>query len=802
LIAVLNFAGDVVLAQEAVSRISIVKRSSLKLLIAAVIGLDVALSMTAIPLLPFNQAIFLAGALGITFALIAVKKPRAIAALASFAMLCLSIYHLNYLGFLGSLCEFGLAFKTLAIVWCLGLLLSIAFILDTPQKALSAFIGLLAFFLMFTNLYYLAIPLIIVSVLIFSGFNPWISLFYYLVLYIPFQVVSFSIEKLQGLLSENFMDLPPLLYTKLTIYEAVPPPLSTLTIEDLINALTTHAEEVSVQALSNSMIVYANSAIALSGFVLFIVASLTVARLTLKSTKIFASLKSIYKYAETVAKAAAMIASILIFHVLTTTLASSLNYITYLTDVTLIYSVFFAIAAGFSVLFSNLMLSVLESQERFREELKSLLSSMEKECERLLGILSDVKNLLPISDVSPIERRLALLLDKSRTSKSKLGLAGFLKLKSISQTAQSVKTELEDVKSMLNNALSSMYLRRASDLKDVVDWAKSIGVEISLPEGVDLSVSNEDVFKSWDEERKVEALRNVNKAAEDVARSLLNLYEQIYNTIRGLVDPALPPSSAGYNVIKAYLDQGDSWLALREVKERLNEFEAQYAGKLKDLKSRVVELVRNFETKFLNELMTPFISAFGKEAFKDELESVETIKSLGAVLEKVDEIPELVKMNVTLSDLYAKSMELLKKIYDKVLQAEKAVDEKSPIPGYDWGKDVEFYTKVREVLTEELYNPLNPQSMLNACEYILLELAPKGLTVLKRYLAMREFMANYPVAELIMSNELSRKGMVKLEDLPFSSEYAKEYMRLYFTKHFTSCSLDSRSWILKKRAAA
>jgi len=38
--------------------------------------------------------------------------------------------------------------------------------------------------------------------------------------------------------------------------------------------------------------------------------------------------------------------------------------------------------------------------------------------------------------------------------------------------------------------------------------------------------------------------------------------------------------------------------------------------------------------------------------------------------------------------------------------------------------------------------------------------------------------------------------------LPFSSEYAKEYMRLYFTKHFTSCSLDSRSWILKKRAAA
>ena len=795
----LNLVGDVLLAQDIASKISAAKRNLLKLLISALIGLDVALSITAVPLLPFDQALFLAGALGITLALLAIKKPRTIAALASISIMGLLLYHLAYLEFLNVLCGMGFVLQTIAIVWSLGLFASVIFTLDTPHKALSAFIGMLALLLMFTDLYYLAIPLIIVSILVFPNFSPWTSLFYYVMLYIPFQIVSFSLEKLQELLSEGFMQLAPLLYAKLTIYDVVSPPLSALTIEDLAKALTLHAKEVSIQALNNSMLVYANSSIAIGGFLLFIVASLTVAKLTLKSTRIFATFKSIYKYAETIAKASAMVASIVIFHVLMTYLSGSLNYVAQLSDFTLTYSILFSIAAGFTVLFSNLTLNVIESQEQYKEEIKSLLSSMEEECERLLKVLDEVKSLLPVSDVSPIERRLALLLDRARSSKSKLGLASFLKLKSIAQVANSVKNELEDAKSMLNNALSSMYLRRASDLKEVVDWAQSIGVKIPLPEDLDLSASSEDVFRSWSEEKKVEALRSLNKAAEEAARGLLDLYEQVYNTTRGLVDPSLPPSSAGYSVIKAYLDQGDAWLALREARERLNEFEERYAGRLKDLKSRVIELIRGFESKFVEGLIVPFINAFGREAFREELESVDSIKGIKLSLEEVSEISEMVKMNVVLSNLYSKSMGLLKRIYDKVLQAEQSVDERNPVPNYDWGKDAEFYGKVREVLNEELFNPSSPQSMLNACEYVLLDLAPRGLMVLKKYLAMREFMSNYPVAELIVSGELSKKGIVKLGDLPFSSEYAKEYMRLYFTKHFTECSLDTKNWILRRR---
>lgn len=788
-----------VVVEELSGKIAAVKRGALKASISVLIGVIIASSITVIPLLPFGQSIFLAGVLSVAFIITSVKRPKLMAALCAIAALGLMFYQMAYLGFFDALYNMGMLAQTGAIVWSLGMLLSVLFILDTPYKALSALIGLLALFLMFTPGYYLAIPAILVSFLASPKFNPWLSVFYYMSTYLPFQIISFSMEKAEQLVSEGFMELAPAIYAKVTIYEHVNPPLSALTLDDLTKAFSLHAGGISAQAIINSMLVYINSSIAFAAFLLFIVASFAVAKLALKSTVFFASFKSICRYAETAAKGSAMLFSIALFHTLTTSLSSPLNYVADLNDLTLTYSMLFAVVAGFSVLFSNLGLSVIESQESFKESLRELLSSIERECEKLTSVVKDIKGVLPATEVSPVERKALLLLDKVKSTRSRLKLTGILKLKSISQAAEGIKAELDEVKGTLNASLTSTYIRRAMDFNEVAEWAESIGLKTPPPEGVVLKVSEEEV-SSWSEEKKVFSLTSLNKAAGDLANKLLELYDQVYKVVRDMVDPSLPSINTGYSIVKAYIDQGDVWLALREVKEHLSGFERRYSGRLRDLRERVLELLRNFEVKFAESQLAPLMNMLGREAFKEELKLLEAVSSIKDSLTTTGEISEIVKMNVVLNELYNKSVELLNKIYEKVRWAEEVVDEKTPVSGYDWGKDAEFYNNVQEFLNGASYNPFKAQSILDSCKQALLELAPRGLMVLRKYFAMRELMSNYPIAEYVIMSELSKKGSVMLSELPFSSEYGREYMRLFFTRHFSEYSLDTRNWTLKRRA--
>ena len=100
--------------------------------------------------------------------------------------------------------------------------------------------------------------------------------------------------------------------------------------------------------------------------------------------------------------------------------------------------------------------------------------------------------------------------------------------------------------------------------------------------------------------------------------------------------------------------------------------------------------------------------------------------------------------------------------------------------------------------------------MFDSSKYKLnevMENLPKSLSnidecvgTIAAYNDKKEFLLNYPLAEIAIEDALNKKKRISAKDLPFEPKYAEEYLRLFYSQRFSEFSFDDTSMLLMRKA--
>jgi hypothetical protein len=88
-----------------------------------------------------------------------------------------------------------------------------------------------------------------------------------------------------------------------------------------------------------------------------------------------------------------------------------------------------------------------------------------------------------------------------------------------------------------------------------------------------------------------------------------------------------------------------------------------------------------------------------------------------------------------------------------------------------------------------------------------METLPKSLSYIDEcvktiamYNETKEFLLNYPIAEMAIEDLLRQKKHIAAQDLPFEPKYAEEYLRLFYSQRYREFSFDEANKLLMRKA--
>jgi hypothetical protein len=81
----------------------------------------------------------------------------------------------------------------------------------------------------------------------------------------------------------------------------------------------------------------------------------------------------------------------------------------------------------------------------------------------------------------------------------------------------------------------------------------------------------------------------------------------------------------------------------------------------------------------------------------------------------------------------------------------------------------------------------------------ILNIANKGKKVIISYKEKEELLLNYPVAEIVLEEQLKKKKKVTAKDLPFDPKYSIEYLKLFHSKRYNESNYDEINNILSNK---
>ena len=73
------------------------------------------------------------------------------------------------------------------------------------------------------------------------------------------------------------------------------------------------------------------------------------------------------------------------------------------------------------------------------------------------------------------------------------------------------------------------------------------------------------------------------------------------------------------------------------------------------------------------------------------------------------------------------------------------------------------------------------------------------MQTLALYAERKEFLLNYPLAEVAINEQLKVKEKLLPSDLPFQPRFAAEYLRLYYATRYGEYMYDKETFVLTKR---
>jgi len=340
-------------------------------------------------------------------------------------------------------------------------------------------------------------------------------------------------------------------------------------------------------------------------------------------------------------------------------------------------------------------------------------------------------------------------------------------------------------------------LRSVDEGRQEYMLASSQASEYGLSLGENPYETNSHRSSAADYDSLVDEQVRLNQAFGDLAESLVASGIQITHTIKQEVDPEFVAISI--EIARNYLEAGNpqeavdaSLAALTTMDHMVADAALGITERLDDARKNLVQAIESF--------VIPAVDSVGDAEMAGDLDAhMVKIKGLESAVRSGKRLVDLLEIVRIARELSNWTAVIGTQLAAKISDLEREIDSRLP-SGYHWDKSELILSQVDDTLKK-----LNGKSRRSSLKVNMaaVETAIKNIeqeaVIIRHYTAMREFAINYPNIEYLLEEKLQANGLARVEDLPVRAVYSVRYLRLYAHKHFRQVSFDSRTQTLTYR---
>jgi hypothetical protein len=702
------------------------------------------------------------------------------------------MYNLAKLNFISMLGETQT--REIVVFVFLFLFTALPIIFRSRKAAIAINMGIIAAIsLFFGQVYFLAIPIILSAVVLFKKTSV-LTVIYYVLLSVPLQIMQY----LQTVLPIERWDWwiepgtsPPIFVPLTEVFKNVQESMFQFRLYDtslVMYSITDQLTATPPPMAHNVLEMLSHYFDSFPGIILFLVMVAGVVSVIALFMRTFFA-KSNIAHAER------------LFPMLTATIATALFFIlasglqgplAFRVDIDGAKIVVGTIAAAIFTIPAFL----IDTTPKKRATVEMILEKA-KDLEAKLHVFEEeltmAKSGLPIS-CGTIEAKALIIEDKLNDIRSKTskGLYEVSAIDEIFNELESMSKEIDNLITELDITVSEYQIFVTCEFSKWIGQFKDIGLEPK-------TTAKTNFQRDLPLDTKIERIRDVLNGGALLANEVIQVAEQVYDTIRSLYDPNLPEESQSIKFAKQKLDKKEApWMAMEALFISLNNWRKQYyvqiSKSVENLQSSLSAIAKL--TTQSKELLPVLGDDFSK--LMDHAKKAEDIK-ISIERKNLNAVDVLVIRDVFESSLSI-ARDVLSILYEKLKSEEKAIESLAPSEDYLWEKNESLSGRMASAM----------KILLNSSKYEfnqVLENMPKSLSYVDEcvktitlYSEREEILLNYPIAEITVEDLFRQKKYISAKDLPFEPKYAEEYLKLFYSQKFREFSFDEASMALTRKS--
>ncbi len=764
----------------------------LKMITFVVTAVAMGMGMSLLPLFPQPLPMLL----GILVAFVAYQKPRFGMPIGGAVIGLGLLFHLSELYFISFLGDTP-ARVAFIVIW-MTLFVALPLVFNRYKSALAVDFGILAFVaLFFEPTYFLAIPLILASAVFFKKYVG-LTFVYYVLLSVPLQLIQYFQYTVLPIVQDDWWTVPgsaPPVFVPLTsIANDLTVSMNQFRLYDTSKVIydiagqTTWIPDWPGRTIQDALTQYLDS---IPGILMFVVIVAGLALTMIFFTKMLVK-EGIIGSADKFFPCFTATVSAALFFVLLSALQTPLAFTADIGATTMIMGIFGTTLLTLPVLFMDYTPKRRATNQEITDKTQTLLNKVIAFEEQI----GNVKDDIPVIVSSPLGKTL-VLKDTLHEILKKASLREFeqQELDEKFNDLDKLGKDHEAIETELNTLLSEYLIFSNCEFANWVGKLKAAGLDVKT----NVKVTYQQDMQL---EQRIEAIRAVIDAGRELVKEVSSVAEPIYGIIRPLYDPSLPEKSNAVEFATEKLETKEApWIAVEALYNALNNWARQYGH---EIQATMKYLQSSFKPiAKLSSQSETLPAVFGDSTAKvlDYAKRAEGIKLLAqkrSEKEQLD-IQDVVALKEDLQEFISMANDLLSMLYSALVSAEETIDRLLPTKDYLWEKNEslrERLEQAKEMLTNQSSYHIN-QIMASLSAY--LGYMDEALQTLGIYAERKEFLLNYPLAEIAIKEGLKIKERLLPSDLPFQQRFAAEYLRLYYTTRYGEYTFDKDNLVLTKR---
>jgi hypothetical protein len=708
------------------------------------------------------------------------------------------LYHLSRLNIISQISTLPLV-RQIMIIIIPALFVIFPNIFHRYEDAIAINLGIIAATLLFFGeTYYFAIPLILVSAILYKKTKVGLTITYYVLVSLPLLIMQY-LNYILNIVNPEWWEDPaadPFLYVPLPeVLETLQESMTQFRILEANNVLETITRQITFSDWNHTLWVtqavllrYLDS---MPGIILLLASVIGL----ITATAFF--IREILKQSHTVQ-------SKLILSVITAVSATGLFFLLLtVLQVPLVYRVkldilqilagisMTGLLTGFAVIVNYTPKENIEIQKLSKTVLEKAQELKRVRLQVIDWTINNVKSGIPL-DVSTIER-------KMQTNKNKLddiirkvqdNFYNLSELKEkLDELDNDIKNEIDKLMIDLDILLSQYQKSIYSECSAWIRKFEEIGLEVKI----DITT---DFQKELPLEMRIDQIREILETGKILINEISQIEEQTYKIIRSLYHPNLPKKSLAVTFARKELqDKTVSWAALKTLYTALhnwqNVYETEISKSIEYLETALNSIV-SMNTQ--NEILLPILGQKFSKLF-DLVKKAENTRNW--MIKKKINVLNILIVREVLDDSLSISKDIFLIIQEQLINDEKTIKSLLLTKDYSWENNVTY----RKQLTSEMQIIINSSNNdLN----LVIEKLPEALShldelvgIIISYNEKKEILLNYPIAEKAIKKVLIEKKKVYPQDLPFDIDYAEKYLDLFYSQNYREFSFDDKKFLLK-----